>query len=97
MVQNALQANAATIVAEVTKAEVSDALVTDTRESHRPALRLAVVNDSPIIAEPPAAVVPEVVETILVIEDEAANDDRPQPGVRRENYRQLFSRLRHGT
>ncbi len=35
--------------------------------------------------------------TILVIEDEPSENDGPQPGVRRENYRQLFARLRHGT
>lgn len=36
-------------------------------------------------------------ETILVIEDDPAPPSGPQPGVRRESYRQLFSRLRHGT
>jgi hypothetical protein len=36
-------------------------------------------------------------DTILVIEDEPAPTPGPQPGVRREGYRQLFSRLRHGT
>jgi type II secretory pathway predicted ATPase ExeA len=36
-------------------------------------------------------------DTILVIEDEPAPPaPGPQPGVRREGYRQLFSRLRHG-
>ncbi len=34
---------------------------------------------------------------ILVIEDEPTDSGHPQPGVRRESYRQLFSRLRHGT
>lgn len=36
-------------------------------------------------------------DTILVIEDDPAPPSDPQPGVRRESYRQLFSRLRHGT
>jgi hypothetical protein len=36
-------------------------------------------------------------DTILVIEDDPAPPMEPQPGVRRESYRQLFSRLRHGT
>ena len=36
-------------------------------------------------------------DTILVIEDDPAPPTDPQPGVRRESYRQLFSRLRHGT
>jgi type II secretory pathway predicted ATPase ExeA len=36
-------------------------------------------------------------DTILVIEDDPAPPTGPQPGVRRESYRQLFSRLRHGT
>jgi type II secretory pathway predicted ATPase ExeA len=37
-------------------------------------------------------------DAILVIEDEPAPPPSgPQPGVRREGYRQLFSRLRHGT
>jgi hypothetical protein len=36
-------------------------------------------------------------DTILVIEDDPAPPSDPQPGVRREGYRQLFSRLRHGT
>lgn len=36
-------------------------------------------------------------DTILVIEDDPAPPSGPQPGVRREGYRQLFSRLRHGT
>ena len=35
-------------------------------------------------------------EAILVIEDEPAEVALPRPGVRRESYRQLFSRLRHG-
>ena len=34
---------------------------------------------------------------ILVIEDEPTDTGHPQSGVRRESYRQLFSRLRHGT
>jgi hypothetical protein len=36
-------------------------------------------------------------DTILVIEDDPTPPADPQPGVRRENYRQLFTRLRHGT
>jgi hypothetical protein len=36
-------------------------------------------------------------DAIIVIEDDPAADIPLQPGVRRENYRQLFSRLRHGT
>jgi hypothetical protein len=36
-------------------------------------------------------------DAILVIEDEPAGAGPPQPGVRRENYRQLFSRLRQAT
>lgn len=39
----------------------------------------------------------ELDDTILVIEDEPAPPTGPQPGVRRESYRHLFSRLRHGT
>jgi hypothetical protein len=39
----------------------------------------------------------DAADTILVIEDEPAEPVRSQPGVRREEYRQLFSRLRHGT
>jgi hypothetical protein len=40
----------------------------------------------------------DAADAILVIEDEPpTTDDRPQSGVRRESYRQLFSRLRHGT
>jgi hypothetical protein len=35
--------------------------------------------------------------SILVIEDELDEPALAQPGVRRENYRQLFTRLRHGT
>jgi type II secretory pathway predicted ATPase ExeA len=79
------------------------------RESTRPMIRLAVVNDTPTADEPRRAA-PEVApaalnsaamedgdDTILVIEDEPAPSDGPQPGVRREGYRQLFSRLRHGT
>lgn len=34
---------------------------------------------------------------ILVIEDDSDHGGGPQPGVRRESYRQLFTRLRHGT
>jgi type II secretory pathway predicted ATPase ExeA len=34
---------------------------------------------------------------ILVIEDDSDHSGGPQPGVRRESYRQLFTRLRHGT
>ena len=47
--------------------------------------------------DPPAAVDDE---PVLVIEDEAAvaaDAATGEPGVRRENYRNLFSRLRHGT
>ena len=36
-------------------------------------------------------------DAILVIEDEPTSAGQPQPGVRRENYRQLFSRLRQAT
>jgi hypothetical protein len=36
-------------------------------------------------------------DPILVIEDEPIHIVRPQPSVRREAYRDLFSRLRHGT
>jgi type II secretory pathway predicted ATPase ExeA len=36
-------------------------------------------------------------DPILVIEDEPVRVSRPQSGVRREEYRDLFSRLRHGT
>ena len=39
----------------------------------------------------------DVADAILVIEDEPADAGQPQSGVRRESYRQLFSRLRHGT
>jgi type II secretory pathway predicted ATPase ExeA len=35
-------------------------------------------------------------DAILVIEDEPTAVDRSRPGVRREEYRRLFSRLRHG-
>ena len=36
-------------------------------------------------------------DPILMIDDEPARNLRPEPGVRREAYRDLFSRLRHGT
>jgi type II secretory pathway predicted ATPase ExeA len=36
-------------------------------------------------------------DPILMIDDEPARNVRPEPGVRREAYRDLFSRLRHGT
>ena len=36
-------------------------------------------------------------DPILVIEDEPVRAARPQAGVKREEYRDLFSRLRHGT
>jgi len=38
----------------------------------------------------------DVAEAILVIEDDTIDGGPPSPGVRRESYRQLFSRLRHG-
>jgi hypothetical protein len=39
----------------------------------------------------------DAADAILVIEDEPIDGGPPGPGVRRESYRQLFSRLRHGT
>lgn len=39
----------------------------------------------------------EADEAILVIEDESTFEEPPKSGVRREEYRHLFSRLRHGT
>ena len=67
-------------------------------ERPQPQIRLAFV------AEPPLPAVqdmvddtPDAAEAILIIEDEpevvAASSS---PGVRRENYRNLFTRLRHG-
>jgi hypothetical protein len=39
----------------------------------------------------------QIEESILVIDDEPAPTARPEPGARREAYRDLFSRLRHGS
>jgi hypothetical protein len=52
-----------------------------------------------IVASAPdrAAPVDEPDDAILVVEDEPASVSRSQSGVRREEYRQLFSRLMHGT
>ena len=80
--------------------------------SRGPAIRAwstlgAVVNDLPI---PAAAIETRQADgqichecpsderrtPILVIEDEPVDGGSPGTGVRRENYRQLFSRLRHG-
>jgi len=96
MVHNALQANAATATREI---ESAPAEFTSTeRETPRPSLRLAVVNDTPAVSEPIVTVgTAETNQPVLVIEDDPADSDSPQPGVRRESYRQLFSRLRHGT
>lgn len=96
MVQNALQANAASADREVVSTPLDFAAVEP--EVPRPALRLAVVNDTPAVSEPIVAVgTAETNQPVLVIEDDPTESDGPQPGVRRESYRQLFSRLRHGT
>jgi type II secretory pathway predicted ATPase ExeA len=106
LVQHALDASAE--VAEnagLRNIESSEVAECD-REPTRPTIRLAVVNDAPpIVAEAPrqkhltAAMSPQPCadDAILVIEDESADPGHPPNGVRRENYRQLFSRLRHGT
>jgi type II secretory pathway predicted ATPase ExeA len=66
-------------------------------------LRPAPVKLSPAVSSnfhlsmPPAAPSRETLDPILVIEDDPVRVARPQPGVRREEYRDLFSRLRHGT
>jgi type II secretory pathway predicted ATPase ExeA len=49
------------------------------------------------LSMPPVASSRETCDPILIIEDEPVRVARPQPGVRREEYRDLFSRLRHGT
>jgi type II secretory pathway predicted ATPase ExeA len=97
MVYNALQANDAAVMRDVDS--VSDvSTVMPEREAPRPALRLAVVNDTPAVNEPIVAMgTAETNQPVLVIEDDPTESDGPQPGIRRENYRQLFSRLRHGT
>lgn len=115
LVQHALDATTATAEKRESR-DAGIAAATPERESTRPMIRLAVVNDAPTPTEDRHRVTVEVVaapwqpvsalaaeprddgdDTILVIEDEPAPTEGPQPGVRREGYRQLFSRLRHGT
>lgn len=96
MVHNALQANDAAVMRDVVSAPAEFNSIE--RETPRPALRLAVVNDTAAASEPIVAVgTAETNQPVLVIEDDPTESDGPQPGVRRESYRQLFSRLRHGT
>jgi hypothetical protein len=96
MVHNALQANAAVTTPEIDSTPADFAPME--LKTPRPALRLAVVNDTPAVSEPIVAVsTAETNQPVLVIEDDPTESDGPQPGVRRESYRQLFSRLRHGT
>jgi type II secretory pathway predicted ATPase ExeA len=84
-----------------------------TSERHQETIRLAVIGDAELLEpdasprsgfgsnlspSPPAVAAQRQVEDpILLIEDEPARTVRPEPGVRREAYRDLFSRLRHGT
>jgi type II secretory pathway predicted ATPase ExeA len=60
----------------------------------RPALRIADVSDAPTSLP---QLEPDVDEDpVLIIEDDAPTPAPPKPPVRREEYRNLFSRLRSG-
>lgn len=96
MVQNALDASAA---AQPT-AEFQQAVHAAAEPELPATIRLSVVNEAT-----PTQVEPNTRETaaehsdapILVIEEDLDHGATPHPGVRRESYRQLFTRLRHGT
>ena len=99
MVQNALDANAA--VAQSEPQQERSPEIESQPAPPQATIRLAVVSESgPQPDEPQVHVVPhsdQPNEPILVIEDESDQRGAAQPGVRRESYRQLFTRLRHGT
>jgi hypothetical protein len=100
MVQHALDASAPAAEDTPVQREVSRVAEPATDRESRPTIRLAVVNETaPIVDEPslPAVASDLADEPILVIEDDAEQSAAPQPGARRESYRQLFTRLRHGT
>jgi len=100
LVQNALDASAAAALERHEFCEETSAPEMSAEREPHPTIRLAVVNDSaPVAEEPrlPPAASEFADEPILVIEDEADQAAAPKPGVRRESYRQLFTRLRHGT
>lgn len=63
-------------------------------KSTRPTLRIADVSDIPAAPLPPVATVDEA--PVLIIEDDVPTPAPPNPPVRREEYRNLFSRLRSG-
>lgn len=101
MVQHALDASGPTAV-ETTPRETSCVTEPQNDRESRPTIRLAVVNETRPLADEPkstaeASDFADADEPILVIEDDAEQSVAPQPGVRRESYRQLFTRLRHGT
>lgn len=101
LVQNALDATVASTPRIETRHEFGvEAPAAEERES-RPTIRLAVVNESLSLPDElpvqPAAAPQPPEQPILVIEDELDAGVQPQPGVRRESYRHLFTRLRHGT
>lgn len=79
------------VVDEVGAASDDGAQETD---STWPPLRIANVSDSP--ATFPSAVHPIDDEPVLIIEDDAPAPAPHKPPVRREEYRNLFSRLRSG-
>jgi type II secretory pathway predicted ATPase ExeA len=99
LVQDALDATATSVPKGTKKPipmQARDA--TERDPTPPPPLRLAVMPDSPPTADAVIATTQdEEEEAILVIEDEPSEPLRPEPGVRRESYRRLFTRLRHGT
>ncbi|MGD9636569.1 MAG: ExeA family protein [Pirellulales bacterium] len=101
MVQNALDATATTSLEIESRREASGEVAATDEHELRPTIRLALVNESITLPEEPtvqSTTAPEPPEQpILIIEDDQEAAVRPQPGVRRESYRQLFTRLRHGT
>lgn len=82
-------------------------------ERHQDSIRLAVIGDAETVesnaaprtgvgthfrpSAPATGAQRQTEEPILLIDDEPVQAVHPEPGVRREAYRDLFSRLRHGT